>query len=91
MIYTVNYQYLPKGRERPSDDGATVEVEAADKGGFALIPNVGDYVHIDNSTTGGSKFQGKAKSRMFSYMGNFCHVNIVVEETDVDWGTLIKE
>jgi hypothetical protein len=41
-------------------------------------------------------FTGKVRSRLFSYIrvsdGEiFYNVNIVVEETDDDWGKLIKE
>jgi hypothetical protein len=99
MKYSVNYQYLekPRGRPgdgRPNDDGRAVEIDTTDKGGFALLPNVGDYVSIDGMGTG-PRFSGKVKSRLFNYISTtdevFCHVNIVVEETDDDWGALIKE
>lgn len=98
MKYFIDYQYLPKGAARPLDDGEAVGIEATDQGGFALLPNVGDYVHIDNSTDGGKRtaFSGKVRSRLFNYLRASdadvnCIVNIVVEETDDDWGLLIKE
>ena len=49
--YYIDYQYLPKNRSRPIDDGAIVDIRATDKSGFAIIPNVGDYVYIDCSMT----------------------------------------
>jgi hypothetical protein len=96
MKYSADYQFTPKGAARPSDDGRVVNIEATDDRGFALLPNVGDYVNIDNSTNKGpSSFSGKVRSRLFNYIctpsGDFCHVNIVVAEDDDDWGKLIKE
>lgn len=98
MQYSIDYQYMPKGRARPSDDGNVVAITATDKSGTVVIPNVGDFVHIDtfieNDTR--SKFSGRVRSRLFSYHRmsddeTLCQVNIVVEETDDDWGELIKE
>jgi hypothetical protein len=96
--YGIDYQYLPKGSSRPQDDGEVVGIVATSDSGQTILPNVGDYVHIDNSMNGGGRtmFTGKVRSRLFNYirMSNeevFCGVNIVVEETDDDWGKLIKE
>ncbi|WP_186151556.1 hypothetical protein [Burkholderia gladioli] len=94
----VDYQYLPKGAARPLDDGETVGIQATDANGVVLLPNVGDYVHVDNSLDGGERtaFSGKVRSRLFRYIrmsddSVSCSVNIVVEQTDDDWGMLIKE
>lgn len=98
MKYSIDYQYLSKGASRPSDDGEIVGIKADDESGTVLLPNVGDYVHIDNSVDKGkrSAFSGKVRSRLFNYIrvsedDVYCSVNIVVEETDDDWGKLIKE
>jgi hypothetical protein len=97
MKYGIDYQYLPLGAQRPLDDGEIVGIEATDATGTVILPNVGDYVSIDNSTDGGtrSNFSGKVKSRLFRYIRVpdeiFCQVNIIVEETKDDWGKLIKE
>ena len=98
MKYSIDYQYLSKGSSRPSDDGEVVGIQADDSSGVVLLPNVGDYVHIDNSTDGGQRaaFSGKVKSKLFNYIRVsedevHCIINIVVEETDDDWGQLIKE
>lgn len=97
MKYSIDYQYLRKGAARPSDDGEVVGIEATDSSGIVLLPSIGDYVHIDNSMDGGERlqFQGKVKSKLFRYIRTpddiICGVNIVVEETDDDWGLLIKE
>jgi hypothetical protein len=46
--YRIDYQELSKGSVRPSDDGEVVGIEATDETGSVIIPNVGDYVSIDN-------------------------------------------
>jgi hypothetical protein len=97
MRYSVEYQYMSKGAARPSDDGEVVGIQATDQTGTVILPNVGDYVHIDNSAdgVGRASFHGKVCSRLFTYIRSpkdvFCHVNMVVEETDDDMGKLIKE
>ena len=98
MKYRVDYQHLPKGSPRPIDDGEIVTIDVEDSSGdTVMVPNVGDYVTIDNSPDGGerSSFTGKVRSRYFRYIRStdeiFCHINIVVEETDDDFGKLVKE
>ncbi len=97
MKYGIDYQFLAKGASRPTDDGEIVGIEATDATGTVILPNVGDYVHIDNSADGGerSDFCGKVRSRLFNYTRTrddvFCHINIIVEETDDDWGKLSKQ
>ena len=96
--YSIEYQHMPSGHDRPIDDGEILGASFSQDEGSALIPNVGDYVHIDNSTDGGqrSMFSGKVASRLFSYIRLsddeiHCHVNIVVADTSDNWGALIKE
>lgn len=97
MRYGIDYQFLAAGASRPTDDGEIVGIEATDQTGTVILPNVGDYVYIDNSADGGerSSFQGKVRSRLFSYIRShedvFCYVKIIVEENDDDWGLLSKE
>jgi hypothetical protein len=96
MDYYIDYQYMPKGASRPRDDGSVVQIEATSEGGFAIIPNLGDFVHIVKASADDLSFRGKVPSRVFHYVriGEShvnCAVNIVVEETDDDWGKLIKE
>lgn len=92
--YGYDFQYLPKGDVRPNDDGDVVACSSEDNP-LLMLPNVGDYVSISNDDTR-ANFSGKVKSRLFNYVRInedhvHCIINIVVEETDVDWGTLIKE
>jgi hypothetical protein len=98
LKYSIDYQYMAKGAARPSDDGEVVKIEATDKSGTVIIPNVVDYVHIDTACQNDprTKFSGKVRSRLFSYArlskdDNLCLINIVVEETDDNWSKLIKE
>jgi hypothetical protein len=48
MKYFVDYQQMAKGAARPNDDGEIVGIEMDDKAGFILLPNVGDFVSVDN-------------------------------------------
>jgi hypothetical protein len=98
LKYSIDYQYMPKGSERPSDDGDVIAIKATDKSGTVIIPNVGDFVHIDTfiEKDTRTKFSGRVRSRLFNYNrmsddDTSCHINIVVEETDYNWGELIKE
>jgi hypothetical protein len=97
MKYFVDYQYLPKGAARPVDNGEVVPIEISAKGDPAFLPDVGDYVHIDNSIFGENRasFSGKVRSRYFRYICSKgernCAVNVVVEQTNDDFGKLVKE
>ena len=97
MKYSIDYQFLPMGASRPCDDGVAVGIEATDESGVVVLPNVGDFVNIQNPDTYTS-FSGKVRSRLFNYIripdGEvYCGVNIVVEEVSDGkvWGELIKE
>ena len=88
---------MAKGSSRPSDDGEVLPIEISSSGDPSILPNVGDFVLIDNSMHHGerSSFEGRVRSRLFSYISGKnetnCAVTIVVEETDDDWGKLVKE
>lgn len=95
ITYGVDYQYLRKGAARPDDDGIVVPLESTSNP-LILLPFVGDYVSIAGKNNELSSFSGKVKSKLFTYTripGDIVHcgINIVVEETDDDWGKLIKE
>jgi hypothetical protein len=92
MKYYLDYQQIDKGALRPKDEGTTIEIDIQ-QDGHAILPNVGDYVSIDNSGTDMANVSGKVRSRLFRYTGQpqTCHINIVVEETDDNWGKLVKE
>ncbi|HFI5334006.1 TPA: hypothetical protein ACGQS5_001665 [Serratia liquefaciens] len=92
--YGYDFQYLPKNSPRPIDDGDVVGCNSDDNP-LLMLPNVGDYVYISNNKER-AKFHGKVKTRLFNYIRIsdehvHCAINIVVEETDDVWDTLIKE
>ena len=98
VTYHIDYQHMKKGDTRPTDDGVVVGIEVTDRSGVVVLPNVGDFVHIDNSMQRprGASFSGRVRSRVFHYIGGndgnvACTVNIVVQETDDDWGALEKQ
>ena len=94
MKYSVDFQYMPRGQARPLDDGEVIGL-SVDESQFALIPSVGDHVHIVQMTQNPehATFTGRVRSRLFTYFGKeHCGINIVVEEVDDSvWGELIKE
>lgn len=98
MKYRVELQPLHKGDVRPTDDGQSISAHSFDdEVGVALLPQVGDYVDCQPSTTRSSEEYvapaGHVKSRLFTYFGDeTCHINIVLEEvTDkAVWGALVE-
>jgi hypothetical protein len=70
MKYYIDYQFLPKDAARPIDNGEVVGIEASDASGMVVLPNVGDYVQVDNSAGTGqrSSFSGKVRSRLYRYL-----------------------
>ncbi len=97
MAYGLNYQYFPKDSPngRPLDNGSALLDHPVTAEELVLLPNVGDYVQIDNSVRGGESFSGKVRSKLFRYIvtddKQWCQINIVVQDDDDDWGLLIKE
>ena len=97
ITYSIEYQESQGEGLRPIDDGEVIGIRFEDDKGFALIPNVGDYVHIGKETSGErAHFEGVVRYRSFFYQRTddetvFCHINIVVQHSDIDTGLLIKE
>lgn len=97
MKYSVDYQFMTKSDVCPWNVGEIVGIVADDKMSFALLPNVGDFINIDNSADpkGRASFSGKVKSKLFNYIciddeEILCEINIVVEENDnINWAELI--
>ncbi len=94
MKYSIQYQYRPKGKTRPNDDGELVPITVNDE---TTLPNIGDHVHIGATVSGERGIFGVVASRLFCYQKTdsgevFCSMNIVLDECDDDvWSTLIKE
>ena len=97
MKYNVDYQFRPKGKTRPNDDGQLVPFKIDAATNVALLPNVGDHVYIGATQSGQSSTFGLVASRLFSYQelidGSVtCQVNIVIDEADGSvLAQLIKE
>ena len=81
---------MPKGADRPIDHPSASDFET---GGLGIVPNVGDYVSlIKLGTAEAPSYEGRVRSRLFRYFeADNCGINIVVQETDDDWGKLVKE
>lgn len=97
VTYSIEYQESQGEGLRPIDDGEVIGMRFEDTNGFALIPNVGDYVSIGKELSGQrAHFDGVVRYRSFFYQRTddetvFCHINIVVQRSDIDTGLLIKE
>lgn len=88
MKYYVQFQQMGQ-RGRPIDHSSTADFETD---GLGMIPNVGDFVQIDPfDDKDAPRFSGRVRSRLFTYIGQKCGINIVVEDTTDDWGALVKE
>ncbi|MEN2271730.1 hypothetical protein AAGF18_19095 [Vibrio diabolicus] len=98
MKYSIEYQRVYADTHRPLDEGEIVGIIFESNEESTIIPNVGDYVRVDNRADGGERAQlkGIVKSRLFEYIRNpdddlFCSVNITVFDDDsVDWTRLKK-
>ena len=97
MKYAVDYQFRPRGQDRPNDGGQLVPIEITGTTNIVLLPNIGDHVHIGAAQSGHSSVFGRVASRLFAYQelsdgSVVCHVNIVIDECDDGvFGKLIKE
>jgi hypothetical protein len=97
MNYSINYQYRPKGKTRPNDDGQLVRLNIDSTTNVVLLPNIGDHVHIGATQNGQLSISGLVASRYFMYQETgdgsvYCHVNIVIDEVvESVSGQLIKE
>ena len=80
MKYSIEFQYKPAKKSRPTD---TVQDEPIEfRAGEAIpIPNVGDSVSYRE---GGQSVARKVLTRHFSYFGNWCKVYIVVTDISVE-------
>tara|TARA_R100000365_G_C2746354_1_gene75607 strand:- start:3856 stop:4134 length:279 start_codon:yes stop_codon:yes gene_type:complete len=92
MKYFVTFQQFNPGNGRPIDHPSASDFETDDKG-FGMVPHVGDFVQIEPlGNEGAPRFSGKVKHRLFRYLADNCHVNIVVEDYDgPEWAETIKE
>lgn len=94
MKYHITFQQLSRGAYRPTDHVSASDFSTETEK-LALIPSVGDLVNIEPmNNPNAPRYDGRVKSRLFSYFGNEnCTINIVVEDTDEPdaWAQAIKE
>jgi hypothetical protein len=95
MRFKIEYQYRPRGSARPYDYVQEFDMQG-NEATFWPIPNVGDHVSIEREGFGKGEGGGISvvESRTFFYAGSandpFCAINIVLTDSDVDPGRLIK-
>jgi hypothetical protein len=89
MRYVVQFQHRPRNSTRPVDCAQDFEVDN-DKEAL-LIPQIGDHVQMSEA----EGFSGIVENRQFTYITaagkTSCYINIVLTDSDVDQGCLIKE
>jgi hypothetical protein len=79
MHYMVSFLHLKKGNILAATPPSIAHFET-DGGG--MIPNIGDVIHIEQTTAlGRSSYQGTVTNRIYSYVnaGN-CDISVVFEE-----------
>jgi hypothetical protein len=80
MKYKVEFQYKSPDSSRPYDEVQDEEI-LFEHGEAIPIPNIGDSVTY---LEGGNTVAYKVLSRHFSYLNNWCVVNIVVTDISSD-------
>jgi hypothetical protein len=89
MEYRVRFQYRPEDRERLLDYEQSFDLTGSpDK--FLLLPDIGDHVDLPSE----DRIRGVVENRLFTYMrlGErvTCLSNVVVTDSKLDIGTLMK-
>lgn len=103
MEYHVDFQYRPKGSDRPQDEpvldgnGRLLNLVHQNAG---MLPNIGDHIIFLRAASrekdGGyepytKQVDGVVENRLFSYLSQgLVIVNIVVTDSDVEHNRLIK-
>jgi hypothetical protein len=92
MRYRVAFQYRPKDRDRPEDHTQSFDVTGGHDE-FLMIPNIGDHVFLPDED-GEKGDNGVVENRSFFYERTggevWCLVNIVLTDSDVPGGKLMK-
>ncbi|WP_373085284.1 hypothetical protein [Sneathiella sp.] len=90
MKYTVNFQYRPADSDRPLDESQSIELSNKNDS-LLLLPNIGDHVLMPSD----DNINGVVENRLFMYFESdkedLCIINIVVTDSEVDQGKLLKE
>ena len=91
MRFKVEFQYRPKDHTRPNDYVQEFDMHGKE-GIFFPIPDIGDHVCIEGEGYGDKALV--VENRLFSYAGKpqdpYCVVNIVLTDSNVSPGILVK-
>lgn len=94
MRYSIDYQQVTEGQVYARADAGLADIVFNSDHGLALIPCVGDVVNLPNTAVKVGVC-GIVRSRIFNYLRDpeelYCHVNILVEEAEINFGNLISE
>ena len=89
MEYRVQFQYRPKDSDRPHDYGQSFDLTGG-ADAFLLLPDIGDHVELPTDDA----ISGVVENRLFTYMrlGDrvTCLISVVVTDSEVDLGRLMK-
>jgi len=86
MKFTVQFQYRPSKDERPLDYGQSFGLSTEE--GLTFLPNIGDHVDFPKA----DNISGVVENRLFTFIDEHnCYINIVVTDSDVPGGKLLKE
>ena len=75
MRYSIDYQQVSQGQSHARIDACPADIIFNSDHGLALIPCVGDVINLPSTAV----------------KDLYCHVNILVEEADINFGNLISE
>ncbi len=94
MRYSIDYRQISEGQSYARADSRSADIIFNSDHGLALIPSVGDVVNIP-TTSVKPGVCGIVKSRIFNYLRAseelYCHINILVEEAEMNFSNLITE
>lgn len=94
MRYSIDYQQVTEGQTYARAGARSADIVFSSDHGLALIPCVGDVVNFP-TTPVKSGVCGIVRSRVFNYLRDpeelYCHVNILVEDAEINFGDLISE
>jgi len=89
MKHRIQYQYRPRDAGRPRDYAQ--QFDLATEEGPILLPSIGDHVSMEKD----AELDGVVENRNFHYISvggeTICLINIVLTDSNVDVGRLIKE
>jgi hypothetical protein len=93
MKHRIRFQYRPSGDARPEDYEQPFNLATED--GPVLLPEIGDHVDVQVDPEHELQITGIVENRTFTYITmqqeTWCLITIVVTNSPVDWGRLMKD